>query len=142
MKRRSFVKTLAIAASVAAVFSSSAFAQQKTVKVGILHSLSGTMAISETGAVQAEKLAIEQINAGGVSCLWARMPGTPAERTILYLHGGAFLAGSSRTHRHLGAALHLLAENGILAGHRTRRGDHHFGPGAAAAKQGERRGVE
>jgi urea transport system substrate-binding protein len=38
-----------------------------TVTVGILHSTTGTMAISETGSVQAEKLAIEQINAlGGV----------------------------------------------------------------------------
>jgi urea transport system substrate-binding protein len=38
-----------------------------TVKVGILHSLTGTMAISETGAQEAEKLAISQINAmGGV----------------------------------------------------------------------------
>src|SRR3954463_2147812 len=35
------------------------------VTVGILHSVTGTMAISETGSVQAEKLAIEQINAGG-----------------------------------------------------------------------------
>ena len=39
----------------------------KKVTVGILHSITGTMAISETGSVQAEKLAIEQINAmGGV----------------------------------------------------------------------------
>lgn len=38
-----------------------------SVKVGILHSVTGTMAISETGSVQAEKLAIDQINAmGGV----------------------------------------------------------------------------
>lgn len=36
-----------------------------TVKVGILHSVTGTMAISETGSVQAEKLAIDQINAAG-----------------------------------------------------------------------------
>lgn len=36
-----------------------------TVKVGILHSITGTMAISETGSVEAEKLAIEQINAMG-----------------------------------------------------------------------------
>jgi|SRR5450830_149323 len=36
-----------------------------TVKVGILHSATGTMAISETGSIQAEKLAIEQINAAG-----------------------------------------------------------------------------
>jgi urea transport system substrate-binding protein len=38
-----------------------------SVKVGILHSATGTMAISETGSIQAEKLAIAQINAmGGV----------------------------------------------------------------------------
>ncbi len=37
------------------------------VTVGILHSVTGTMAISETGSVEAEKLAISQINdAGGV----------------------------------------------------------------------------
>src|ERR1700754_36818 len=35
------------------------------VTVGILHSVTGTMAISETGAVEAEKLAIDQINAQG-----------------------------------------------------------------------------
>lgn len=38
-----------------------------TVTIGILHSITGTMAISETGSVQAEKLAIKQINEmGGV----------------------------------------------------------------------------
>lgn len=36
-----------------------------TIKVGILHSLSGTMAISEKSVVDAEKLAIKEINAQG-----------------------------------------------------------------------------
>jgi len=36
-----------------------------TVTVGILHSVTGTMAISETGSVEAEKLAIDQINKSG-----------------------------------------------------------------------------
>jgi urea transport system substrate-binding protein len=35
------------------------------VTVGQLHSATGTMAISETGSIQAERLAIDQINAGG-----------------------------------------------------------------------------
>jgi urea transport system substrate-binding protein len=35
------------------------------VTVGQLHSATGTMAISETGSIQAEKLAIDQINASG-----------------------------------------------------------------------------
>jgi urea transport system substrate-binding protein len=36
-----------------------------TVTVGQLHSATGTMAISETGSIQAERLAIDQINAAG-----------------------------------------------------------------------------
>ncbi len=40
---------------------------ETTVTVGQLHSATGTMAISETGSIQAEQLAIDQINAmGGV----------------------------------------------------------------------------
>jgi urea transport system substrate-binding protein len=45
--------------------SASAPADDDTIKVGILHSLSGTMAISETTVVQAEELAIKEINAAG-----------------------------------------------------------------------------
>jgi len=60
--------TLAIAPTGAAEVNSTGLAvTDDTVTVGILHSVTGTMAISETGSVQAEKLAIEQINAmGGV----------------------------------------------------------------------------
>src|SRR5687767_11669398 len=67
MKRRAVVKMLAIAASVAAMGAgaSSALAQQKTVKVGVLHSLSGTMAISETVLKDVALMAIEEINAAG-----------------------------------------------------------------------------
>ncbi len=44
-----------------------AAATSGSIKVGILHSLSGTMAISEKSVVDAEQLAIEEINnAGGV----------------------------------------------------------------------------
>ena len=42
-----------------------ASADGDTIKVGILHSLSGTMAISETTVVDAEELAIKEINAAG-----------------------------------------------------------------------------
>lgn len=40
-------------------------AAEETIKVGILHSLSGTMAISEVTVKDAELLAIEEINAAG-----------------------------------------------------------------------------
>src|ERR671919_2934310 len=66
MKRRSFVTALALATSIAALGTASpSFAQQKTVKVGILHSLSGTMAISETVLKDVALMAIEEINAKG-----------------------------------------------------------------------------
>ncbi|MCF2151511.1 urea ABC transporter substrate-binding protein [Desmonostoc muscorum LEGE 12446] len=42
-----------------------AAASGDTIKVGILHSLSGTMAISEKSVVNAEELAIKEINAAG-----------------------------------------------------------------------------
>ncbi len=45
--------------------SSGGAAKSDTVKVGLLHSLSGTMAISETSVRDAEKLAIDEINAAG-----------------------------------------------------------------------------
>jgi len=51
--------------STAAVNTTKLAVTDKTVKVGILHSATGTMAISETGSIQAEKLAIAQINAMG-----------------------------------------------------------------------------
>lgn len=45
--------------------SSSAAASGDTIKVGVLHSLSGTMAISEVSVKDAEMMAIEEINAKG-----------------------------------------------------------------------------
>lgn len=57
--------TLAQTLPTAEVNSTGLAVTDTTVKVGILHSVTGTMAISETGSVQAEKLAIEQINAAG-----------------------------------------------------------------------------
>ncbi len=47
------------------LFSPAAFAAKDTIKVGILHSLSGTMAISETSLKDMALMAIEEINANG-----------------------------------------------------------------------------
>jgi len=40
-----------------------------------------------------------------IEALWASRGRPDRRRVILYLHGGAYLAGSSRTHRHLAAYL-------------------------------------
>ena len=65
--RRDFIKAgTAIGAAVAVGpwISQEAFAQD-VVKVGILHSLTGTIAIAEKSVVDAEQLAIDEINAAG-----------------------------------------------------------------------------
>ena len=49
----------------AAANGSSESAGEDTVKVGLLHSLTGSMAISEKSVSDAEKLAIDEINAAG-----------------------------------------------------------------------------
>jgi urea transport system substrate-binding protein len=66
MKRRTFIRQLAVTAAVAAAFgTTSVYAQQKTVKIGVLHSLSGTMAISETVLKDVALMAFDEINAKG-----------------------------------------------------------------------------
>ncbi len=67
MQRRIFVKLVSVtAASVSLAFASSAaLAQAKTVKVGVLHSLSGTMAISETSLKDVALMTFDEINASG-----------------------------------------------------------------------------
>lgn len=65
MKRRSLLKAFALSATVVSMgLSWSAWAAD-TIKVGIMHSLSGTMAISEAPLKEAALMAIEEINAKG-----------------------------------------------------------------------------
>ncbi len=64
MSRRHFIKASVAAAAIA--FAGVAGAQSKDpIKVGVLHSLSGTMAISETALKDVALMTIEEINAGG-----------------------------------------------------------------------------
>ena len=67
MKRRSFFKAAALAAALATagLGSTDILAQAKTVKVGVLHSLSGTMAISETVLKDVALMTFDEINAKG-----------------------------------------------------------------------------
>ncbi len=64
--RRTFLKAAVLSASIAAIgaMSSTAYAAD-TIKVGILHSLSGTMAISETALKETALMTIDEINAKG-----------------------------------------------------------------------------
>ena len=61
--RRHFIKATIVAAALASMGMSAHAAD--TIKVGILHSLSGTMAISETALKETALMTIEEINAKG-----------------------------------------------------------------------------
>jgi urea transport system substrate-binding protein len=66
MQRRNFVKATAVTIALAAAgFVTQPAVAADTIKVGILHSLSGTMAISETALKETALMAIEEINAKG-----------------------------------------------------------------------------
>ena len=61
--RRTFIKATVLAAALSSIGMAANAAD--TIKVGILHSLSGTMAISETALKETALMAIEEINAKG-----------------------------------------------------------------------------
>lgn len=68
--KRQFLKSALGASAAAAIpgslmLASRAASAVEPVKVGILHSMSGTLAIAEAHVVDAEKLAIDEINAAG-----------------------------------------------------------------------------
>src|SRR5437867_12109255 len=65
MQRRSFLKRIAFSAALASAGLSSLALAADTVKVGVLHSLSGTMAISETVLKDVALMTFEEINAKG-----------------------------------------------------------------------------
>ena len=65
MKRRSLIKAFTLTASIAAMGMTWTVQAAETIKVGILHSLSGTMAISETSLKDMALMTIDEINAKG-----------------------------------------------------------------------------
>lgn len=67
MKRRSLLKAFTLSASIASMGLSWSIQAAETIKVGILHSLSGTMAISETSLKDMALMTIDEINAKGGS---------------------------------------------------------------------------
>jgi acetyl esterase/lipase len=57
---------------------------------------------------------IRRPEGGHIDALWTSLGRPDRHRVVLYFHGGAFLAGSPRTHKHLGAALAGAAKARVL----------------------------
>jgi monoterpene epsilon-lactone hydrolase len=61
-----------------------------------------TLAARFQPALQLQRTAVQ---AGGVPAEWILPPGSRTEPVVLYLHGGGYVSGSIRSHRHLAALI-------------------------------------
>ena len=57
---------------------------------------------------------VEHVTAGTVPSEWLSAPGARADAAVLYLHGGGYVIGSPRSHRHLAAAIGRAASSPVL----------------------------
>jgi epsilon-lactone hydrolase len=58
---------------------------------------------------------IAAVDAGGVPAEWVLAPGADPRRRTLYIHGGAFMMGSPRSHRTLTSRFSKLTGGAVLA---------------------------
>jgi phosphinothricin tripeptide acetyl hydrolase len=57
---------------------------------------------------------VERVSAPVAPAEWLRPPGAVAGRVVLYLHGGGYVIGSPRSHRHLAAAIATAGQASAL----------------------------
>ena len=57
---------------------------------------------------------VERVNVPAAPAEWLRPPSAVPGRVVLYLHGGGYVIGSPRSHRHLAAAIAGAAEASAL----------------------------
>jgi monoterpene epsilon-lactone hydrolase len=55
------------------------------------------------------------VDAGGVPSEWFEPVGAPPDSVIMYMHGGAFITGSTKTHRAFTARLSFLCNSRLLS---------------------------
>ncbi|WP_410050590.1 alpha/beta hydrolase [Bosea sp. BH3] len=65
---------------------------------------------------------VEEVDANGVRAEWTSTPAADPARVILFLHGGGYVSGSIRSHRH------MIAQAGREAGTRTLALDYRLAP--------------
>lgn len=58
---------------------------------------------------------VTPVDAGGVDAEWVVAPGADINRRVLYLHGGAFVMGSPRSHRNVTSRFSEIAGAAVLA---------------------------
>ncbi|WP_213763725.1 alpha/beta hydrolase [Caballeronia sp. dw_19] len=83
----------------------------------------------------ADGVTLEAIDRDGVSGWWVRPSGAPADRTILFLHGGAYLLGSAKAYRGMASQVAVRAGVAVFVADYPLAPEHVFpaAPEAAAA---------
>jgi epsilon-lactone hydrolase len=57
---------------------------------------------------------VTRVTAPTIPAEWLMRPGAREDAALLYLHGGGYVIGSPRSHRHLAAAIGASAQTGVL----------------------------
>ena len=55
------------------------------------------------------------VDAAGVKAEWVQAPGVSSRRRVLYIHGGAFIMGSPKSHRNITSRFSEVADAAVLA---------------------------
>ena len=63
----------------------------------------------------AEDITCERVGMGGVPGEWISAPDAQTDRVILYLHGGGYIIGSTRTHREMVSRTHIPGGHIVLS---------------------------
>ena len=71
--------------------------------------------MDELFADQVLDVRLQPADCGGVPGEWVLAPGADPQRRLLYIHGGAFMLGSPRSHRTLTSQLSALTGGAVLA---------------------------
>ena len=58
-----------------------------------------------TGDKTSKDAVVEKISMGGVECEWVSVGSVPANKALVYFHGGAYVSGSPVSHRDYAAAM-------------------------------------
>jgi len=69
--------------------------------------------VARTLLVRARGVHVEQSQMAGIDVDWLKPKGAREDKILFYLHGGAYILGSRRTHRQL--ASHMAKEAGVTA---------------------------
>ena len=71
--------------------------------------------MEEMGGDVPDDVAITPVDSGGVPAEWVVAPAADPQCRLLYIHGGAFIAGSPRSHRRITRELSIRARAAVLA---------------------------